>query len=105
MRTRLPALIGSFVWMVSLWQGVNGVFAQQQTTIAGKILGHGGEALPKAHVHLVRPNQEKAFTTVEAAEDGSYSLVTNETGLFFAQFTGVNHEKHDVPLDYSAQIN
>ena len=52
----------------------------------------------KANVHLIRPNQSKPFASVEAAKDGSFEISTDETGLFFVQFTGVSHQNYKTLL-------
>lgn len=72
--------------------------SQQQTVIAGKLSGADGSALLKAHVHLTRPDQSKPLSSVELTDDMTFKLTTNETGLLFVQFTGVNHLSHEVPL-------
>lgn len=77
---------------------LSNVLAQHQTVIAGKLLGHDGNALIKAHVHLIRPNQSEPITSVEVARDGAFKVATGETGLFFIHFTGVDHIRQEVPL-------
>jgi thiol-disulfide isomerase/thioredoxin len=72
--------------------------SQEQTVITGKLSGAGGSAMPKAHVHLTRPNQSKPLTSIEVARDGTFKLATSEAGLLFVQFTGVNHLNQEVPL-------
>jgi thiol-disulfide isomerase/thioredoxin len=71
---------------------------EQTTTIIGKLLGSSGNPMPKADVHLLRFNQSKPLATVQAAKDGSFQLITNESGLFTLQFTGVNHKSHEIVL-------
>ncbi len=75
-----------------------GVLAQRQTDISGKLLGHDGRPMLKAHVHLTRLNQPKPLSSVEVAKDGFFRIATSETGLLFVQFTGVDHSRQTVPV-------
>ncbi len=95
---KLLNLTLSVAFMMSALLIPSRVWAQQQTIIGGKLLGHDGNTLIKAHVHLIRPNQSKPVTSVEVAKDDAFQITTAETGLFLIQFTGVNHLMREVPI-------
>lgn len=69
----------------------NQAMAQQKAMIEGKVLDQDGKPMPKAQVSLTRPNRLHPITTVEVAEDGSYSLPTDERGFVLLQYCGVDH--------------
>lgn len=101
----------SFIVALLFWFLINSFTAQAiaqttRTVITGKLIGSGGDSIPKADVHLLRFNQSKPLISVEAAEDGSFRLVTDVSGLFRLQFTGVNHQSHEIVLliEKSAEI-
>ncbi len=60
------------------------------TTITGTVTSRTGAPFVVAHVHLAdamgRPSQ-----SVAAKKDGSYSLKTSLTGLYYVTFTAVDH--------------
>lgn len=72
--------------------------AARQTLLVGRLLGHDNQPMAKAHVHLLRFNQSQPLRSAEAGKDGSFKLATSETGLFRLQFTGANHQPHEVVL-------
>ena len=74
------------------------LYAQQKTTISGKLLGHDKKPMRLAHVHLIKAPLSVAFDRVEVGKDGSYKIATTETGLIIIEFTGVDHASLDVPL-------
>ena len=74
------------------------LFAQQQTVITGKLLGHDKKPMPLAHVHLIKAPASQSFDRVQVGSDGSFKIATTETGLIVVEFTGVNHAAFDVPL-------
>ncbi len=74
---------------------------QQQkpiTMIAGKLLGHDGLPMPKAHVHLLKAGEMKPLQSTGVEKDGSYKVYTDAMGLLLVQYTGVNHQMHTVPF-------
>lgn len=71
---------------------------QAATTITEKLLNSDSRPMPKADVHLLRFNQSEPLASVQAAEDGSFKIETNESGLFTLQFTGANHKSGEVVL-------
>lgn len=87
-----------------LWLALTGVgvaHAQQQTTITGRLSGHDGQPMLKAHVRLSRivaRLQAPTLATTEVTKDGSFRLATTETGLLLLQFTGVNNQRMEVPV-------
>jgi hypothetical protein len=71
------------------------------TVVRGKLLGHDGQPVPMAHVHLARPQyygKGPPLVSVEVQEDGTYELATEKAGAFMLQFTGVDHVGAEVPL-------
>ena len=86
------------VIIMALLASGEAALSQQKTVITGRLSGADRSLLPKAHVHLTRPNQSKPLSSVEVANDGTFKLTTGENGLLFVQFTGVNHLSHEVPL-------
>lgn len=73
----------------------------QETVITGMVLGQDGKPMPKAHISIMRPYQHNTIATVEAAEDGSYTIPTAERGFVLLRYYGVDHE----PLTVSALLN
>ncbi len=73
------------------------VVAQQRVVVTGTLLDQDGKPISKAHVHLTRMNESKLLASVEVAQDGSFQLATNESGLLRLQFTGINHNMCEVP--------
>ena len=71
---------------------------QDITMISGSLVGSDGKPMVLAHVQLIRINQQKSLSTVKVAQDGSFQITTNETGLVFIQFSGVDHESYAAPL-------
>jgi thiol-disulfide isomerase/thioredoxin len=65
--------------------------AGAQTRLSGTLVGYDDKPMPKAHVHLVKPNYLAPFLTVPVEEDGRYVIDTDATGPFFVQYSGVHH--------------
>jgi thiol-disulfide isomerase/thioredoxin len=72
--------------------------AQQPSVIKGTLTGHDAKPMIKAHVHLSRLVNEEPITTVDVTNDGKFTLTVNETGTYFLNFTGVDHQQIIVPL-------
>lgn len=74
----------------------NKAMAQEQALIQGRVLDQDGNPMPKAQISLTRPNLLHPITTIEAGEDGSYSLPTDERGFVLLQYCGVDHAPYIV---------
>jgi len=74
------------------------LYAQEETVISGKLLGHDKKPMVLAHAHLIKAPNPKPLVQVKAQNDGSFSITTKETGLLVVELTGVNHMALDVPL-------
>jgi thiol-disulfide isomerase/thioredoxin len=72
--------------------------ATQQTVVTGTLLDSEGHSIPRAHAHLERFSQSKPLVSVPVGQDGSFKLVTTETGLLVVRFTGVDHQSRKVTL-------
>ena len=64
---------------------------QQQTMFTGTLLNSAGLPMLRAHVHLSHLNQSQPITSVVVGQDGSFKLMTTETGLIVLRFSGVDH--------------
>ena len=73
-------------------------YAQEQTVISGRLLGHDKKPMLMAHAHLLKTSSPKPLVQARAKADGSFEITTKETGLLIVEFTGVNHMALDVPL-------
>lgn len=71
---------------------------EQGTIITGTLLGHDDQPMLKAHLELSRFNQSKPLASVAVGQDGSFKLVTIETGLLVVRFTGVDHQSSKIIL-------
>ncbi|MDZ7344550.1 MAG: hypothetical protein ONA90_08540, partial [candidate division KSB1 bacterium] len=73
--------------------------AKEMSVISGTLLGHDGKPMRKAQIQLLpREFDRQALQVVEVAEDGSFEIQFNHTGLLYLNFTGVDHYEHTVPL-------
>jgi len=70
----------------------------QPSTITGRLLGSDGKPMPKAHVHLLLPQQRQPFAAAEVNPDGTFQIQTDRTGMITLQFTGAYHQSHQIPL-------
>jgi thiol-disulfide isomerase/thioredoxin len=95
MKRRVPAF--NFLLAILLLSATN-VSAQRATVITGRLVGHDGRSMVKAHVHLARLHQSKPIAEIEVAKNGFFRIATTETGLVFVQFTGVDHLEEEIPL-------
>ena len=71
---------------------------QQQTMFTGTLLNSAGLPMLRAHVHLSRLNQSQPITSVVVGQDGSFKLITTETGLIVLRFSGVDHQSRQITL-------
>jgi thiol-disulfide isomerase/thioredoxin len=71
---------------------------ERRTVFFGRLLGHDGWPIPRAHVHLSRFNDSKPLVSVEAGKNGSFELVTAESGLLILWFTGIDHQSRKMTL-------
>lgn len=78
---------------------------QTTTMVSGTLLGYDGKPMTKSHVHFIRINQREAMNSVEVGADGSFQISTNERGMLFLQFSGVDHATHLVPLLVEKSMN
>ncbi|MEP7218511.1 MAG: hypothetical protein ABI876_06320, partial [Bacteroidota bacterium] len=53
----------------------------QKVKISGTILGSNGNALPNSYVNLTRPNLQHPLMSVQADENGNFTLATDAQGL------------------------
>lgn len=84
MMTLLLALLGS-----------SAAFSQS-AVITGTVVDQDGNPMPKAHISITRPYQHNTIATVEAAEDGSYTIPMAEEGFVLLRYHGVDHETFTV---------
>ncbi len=69
-----------------------------QAIISGRVTGYDGKPIIRADVHLIKPLLQKSIVETTVANDGTYSLTTNESGVILLTFTGANHNPYDVAL-------
>jgi thiol-disulfide isomerase/thioredoxin len=98
MRALMKRFLFAVIFSAALLLCPAGILAQRQTVITGKLVGHDGRPMLKAHVHLTRLNQRQPAMSVQVSRDGLFRLATSETGLLFVQFTGVDHLQEEVPI-------
>jgi thiol-disulfide isomerase/thioredoxin len=91
-------LLMKYFSLLSLVLFTSSLFAQQETVIKGKLLGHDNKPMPMAHVYLIKTPQPQPVANVQAGSDGSFKLSTAETGMLVLEFSGVNHSAFDVPI-------
>lgn len=88
-----------FVVLVVLSVLFGQAVAQQLSMISGKLLGHDGTPMLKAQVHVLQDlGTRQALQTAEVANDGSFAVKFDQTGLVYLDFTGVNHYELMMPL-------
>ncbi len=74
---------------------------QPKSVVKGTLVGHDGQPMPMAHVHLARfqyYGKGEPLVSVEVRGDGTYELETERVGAFMLEFTGVDHVIAEVPL-------
>ena len=83
-----------------------------ETVVTGTLVGHDGQPMPLAHIHLYRAPFEWQFEkndpalSVQVGQDGKFTVSTRETGALRLEFTGVNHAASSLTMvvDRSADL-
>lgn len=70
--------------------------SESGTLIRGTVTGHG-ESMPKAHVTAIAAGRT-TLSTVPVADDGSYEITVDTTGIVKLHVNGVHHKARIVPL-------
>jgi len=71
------------------------------TVIRGTLLGHDGQPMPMAHVHLSSASdffRNEPLESLKVNADGSFEFRTARIGAFFLKFSGIDHAIAALPL-------
>jgi thiol-disulfide isomerase/thioredoxin len=71
---------------------------ERGTVVTGTLVGHDGDPLAVAHVHLLRPGMEEPVLSLPVGRDGRFEMTTADTGALMVRFTGIQHVAQDMPL-------
>jgi thiol-disulfide isomerase/thioredoxin len=69
-----------------------------QTTIMGRVLGYDSLPLTRADIHLSKFDSKEPFTSQISKKDGSFHILTNQSGLVKIEISGVNHYSYECPI-------
>lgn len=89
------------LWLMLGCLALAGPALGQSAYLSGRVLGHDGQALPVAHVEVLRnaPRMPRpALLTVEAAPDGTFRVPLPRPGFFFVRFAGPSHRSLELPV-------
>lgn len=90
---------GSFFFALVLTMSgssLNGLLAQ--SSISGTVVGHNGKPVQHASVLMSVGGAEETTSIIQPDAAGRFRHQTNETGLHFLNFVGVNHQQQQVIL-------
>ena len=93
MKKRMPSAFSFFLAGMVLASS-----ADAQSTITGTLLGHDHKPLKKCMVLMTVGGAEEKTITIEPDEKGRFHQETNESGLHFINFVGINHRRKTVVL-------
>jgi len=89
----------SLSWAVFACLVVVACESEPPITISGTLVGHDGQPMRMAHVHLAYPADPwDALESAQVDEDGSFVLEARASGALEMRFTGVNHGLASFPL-------
>jgi len=69
-----------------------------QVIISGKVTGCDGKPMVKADVQLKKLLTRNPIAETTVANDGNYSLTTQDSGVILVTYSGANHKSYDVAL-------
>jgi peroxiredoxin len=88
----MKTLIAFLIFTIS-----GGLYAQTESIITGKLLGHDGRPIQQTDIHKYISGQ-KSTANAHAAKDGSFTLTLKDSGLVTIKFAGVFHLSEDIPF-------